>query len=63
MVPHPSLPLVALVYAHLNIVKVYRMQENSTVGVHESDFSLHGSYRQRSTSQSILDVKWIGELD
>ena len=70
MLAHPSLPLVALVYADINTVKVYRLEEcgSSHVSqptVHEPSFSLHGSYmaEARVGSKPIIDAKWVSDLD
>lgn len=45
MLPHPSLPLVALVYGDADLVQVYKLDEqNQHPGVHEPGFTLHGSF-------------------
>ena len=63
MVPHPSLPLVALVYASLNLVKVCKLDEFSHPSTDEPSFGLQGNYQTHKTSKPIIDLKWVGDMD
>ena len=75
IVPHPSLPLLALVYGAADLLQIYKLEEQDMQpSVHEPSFSLHGSFRcgkytQRrhdaitAPSRRILDAQWVNDMD
>ena len=74
MLPHPSLPLIALVYGNANLVQVYRLDEQAMLpSGHEPGFKLHGTFisgrpkhlnsSKYVPSRRILDAQWVGNLD
>ena len=57
MIPHSSLPLVALVYGKVNLVQIYKLEDQMHPNVHEPDFTLHGSFEVKiAGSNSIIDA-------
>ena len=44
MIPHSSLPLVALIYGDANLIQIYKLEDQMHPNVHEPDFTLHGSF-------------------
>ena len=63
MVPHPTLPLVALVYGKLNLVKVFKLDEDCHPNANDPSFSLKGNYQNHTTSMPIIDINWVGDMD
>ena len=57
MIPHSSLPLVALVYGDVNLVQIYKLEDQMHPNVHEPDFTLHGNFEVKIVgSNSIIDA-------